>query len=187
MNISSSMFLQSPLPRKSMHRDFQNLLRYSMTSFITWSWVGCWFVLQLNDHSVLVFSTGGHQLTAARTRSSQRIRCNSVRGKDRLEEVVAVVEDWHAKVCLLGVCGSVRMFFFSAWPFFDFLQPSLSLNQPISILYFPLHFNVTMLYKSLYTYNHFMQVIWKRLYKCSSGMNYGTLPTTEAHQSKECS
>ena len=56
-------------------------------------------------HSVLFCLTGGDQLTAARTRSSQRIRCNSVRGKDRLEGVVAVVEDWHAKVCLLGVCS----------------------------------------------------------------------------------
>ena len=45
----------------------------------------------------------GDQLTAAWTQSSQKIRYNSVRGKDRLEGVVGVVEDWHAKVCLLEV------------------------------------------------------------------------------------
>ncbi len=47
--------------------------------------------------------SGGDQMTASRTRSSQRIRSNSLRGKDRLEGMVPVVEDWHSKVCLLGV------------------------------------------------------------------------------------
>ena len=51
---------------------------------------------------VYMFS-GGDQLTAARARSGQRIRSNSLRGKDRLEGMVPVIEDWHAKVCLLGV------------------------------------------------------------------------------------
>ena len=46
---------------------------------------------------------GGDQMTAARTRGSKRIRSNSLRGKERLEGLVPVVEDWHAKVCLLGV------------------------------------------------------------------------------------
>ena len=48
--------------------------------------------------------TGGDQMTAARARGSQRVRSNSERGKDRLEGLQPVVEDWHAKVCLLGVC-----------------------------------------------------------------------------------
>jgi L1 cell adhesion molecule like protein len=38
---------------------------------------------------------GGDQMTASRTRSSQRIRSNSLRGKDRLEGMVPVVKDWH--------------------------------------------------------------------------------------------
>lgn len=46
---------------------------------------------------------GGDQLTAARTRSSKRIRSNSVRGRDRLDGLEPMCEDWHAKVCLLGV------------------------------------------------------------------------------------
>ncbi len=47
--------------------------------------------------------TGGDQLTAARARGSHRVRCNAERGKDRLEGLQPVCEDWHAKVCLLGV------------------------------------------------------------------------------------
>ena len=46
---------------------------------------------------------GGDQLTAARARGSQRARCNSQRPKDRLEGLQPVAEDWHAKLCLLGV------------------------------------------------------------------------------------
>lgn len=46
---------------------------------------------------------GGDQLTATRARGCQRIRSNSTRGKDRLEGLVPVVEDWHAKVSILGV------------------------------------------------------------------------------------
>ena len=42
-------------------------------------------------------------MTAARARGSQRVRSNSERGKDRLEGLQPVVEDWHAKVALLGV------------------------------------------------------------------------------------
>ena len=42
-------------------------------------------------------------MTAARARGSQRVHSNSERGKDRLEGLQPVVEDWHAKVCLLGV------------------------------------------------------------------------------------
>ena len=42
-------------------------------------------------------------MTAARARGSQRVRSNSERGKDQLQGLQPVVEDWHAKVCLLGV------------------------------------------------------------------------------------
>lgn len=42
-------------------------------------------------------------MTAARARSSQRIRSNSDRATERLEGFQPVVEDWHAKVCFLGV------------------------------------------------------------------------------------
>lgn len=46
---------------------------------------------------------GGDMLTAKRARGAQRIRENSNRGRDRLEGLVPVVEDWQAKMCLLCV------------------------------------------------------------------------------------
>ena len=46
---------------------------------------------------------GGDLLTAKRARGSQYTRSNSLRGKERLEGLKPVIEDWHAKVCLLGV------------------------------------------------------------------------------------
>ena len=55
--------------------------------------------------------TGGDLLTAARARGSQRIRKCGERPKDRLEGILPVCEDWHAKMCLLGVSDlSVPLF-----------------------------------------------------------------------------
>ena len=51
-------------------------------------------------HPILV---GGDQLTCARARGAQRIRQTHDTGSQRLEGLVPVVEDWHAKQCLLGV------------------------------------------------------------------------------------
>ena len=51
-------------------------------------------------HKILL---GGDQLTVARARGAQRIRANSQHGAGRLEGLIPVVEDWHAKVCLLEV------------------------------------------------------------------------------------
>ena len=42
-------------------------------------------------------------MTASRVRGSQRIRCTGERGKERLQGFVALTEDWHAKMCLIGV------------------------------------------------------------------------------------
>ena len=46
---------------------------------------------------------GGDQLTAKRARAGIRIRNNSTNGEDRLEGLLPVAEDWHAKVVLLQV------------------------------------------------------------------------------------
>ena len=45
----------------------------------------------------------GDLLTAKRARGSQYTRSNSLRGKDCLEGFNPVVEDWHAKMCFIGV------------------------------------------------------------------------------------
>ena len=46
---------------------------------------------------------GGDQLTAARVRGSHTSMRNNLRGLDRVEGTQPVVEDWHAKGCLLSV------------------------------------------------------------------------------------
>ena len=58
-------------------------------------------LLKVEHFHTLLF--GGDQLTAARCRGAQKIRQNSVCGSGRLEGFVPVVEDWHTRVCLLGV------------------------------------------------------------------------------------
>jgi len=57
--------------------------------------------MQLDHFSHVLI--GGDQLTAARICGAQRVRGNSDNGRDRLEGLVPVVEDWHAKVCFLQV------------------------------------------------------------------------------------
>ena len=47
-------------------------------------------------------------LTAKHARESKNIRSNSARGSDRLEGLLPVVEDWHTKVCLIGVISLQR-------------------------------------------------------------------------------
>ena len=51
-------------------------------------------------HSILF---GGDQLTVARMRSTQVLRDTQERKVDRLEGVIPVVEDWHARMTLLKV------------------------------------------------------------------------------------
>ena len=43
-------------------------------------------------------------VTVSRTRGSQHIRLGAGRSQERFEGLVPVVEDWHAKVCMFGVC-----------------------------------------------------------------------------------
>ena len=51
--------------------------------------------------------TGGDQKTASRIKGCQRIRSNAERGKDKLKGFVPVIEDWHAKMCLMEVCCTI--------------------------------------------------------------------------------
>lgn len=50
---------------------------------------------------------GGDQLTVARARGSERVRMNSDNGVSRLEGLIPVIEDWHAKVVLLHLHGDL--------------------------------------------------------------------------------
>ena len=55
------------------------------------------------DASMYKIILGGDQLTCARVRGAQAIRCNGETSSSRLEGVIGVSEDWHAKVTLLQV------------------------------------------------------------------------------------
>ncbi len=56
---------------------------------------------------------GGDQLTVARAKGAQRVRENSQHAMGRLEGFVPVVEDWHAKVCLLEVLSTCTILAYS--------------------------------------------------------------------------
>ena len=50
---------------------------------------------------------GGDQLTVARIRGCQNVQRNGESGRDRLEGLVPVIEDWHAKMCYMQVISSM--------------------------------------------------------------------------------
>ena len=56
-------------------------------------------------HHILI---GGDQLTAERIKGAQSLRKNSTSGTGRLEGLVPVSEDWHAKVCFLQVVHALN-------------------------------------------------------------------------------
>ena len=64
--------------------------------------------LQIDHFGHILF--GGDQLTVARARGAQRIMSNSHNGFDRLEGLVPVVEDWHAKVTFMKVIFLLYVF-----------------------------------------------------------------------------
>lgn len=46
---------------------------------------------------------GGHRLTVTRVQGAQRICANSESASACIQGLVLVIEDWHAKQCLMGV------------------------------------------------------------------------------------
>ena len=64
-----------------------------------------------NGHSLTYDNTkfveilfGGDQLTIARANGVKALRCGHDTALDRLDGLVPVLEDWHARVILLQVC-----------------------------------------------------------------------------------
>ena len=53
--------------------------------------------------SMSIIPIGGDQLTIARILGSQKILSNSENGDERLERLIAVIEDWHTKMCFMEV------------------------------------------------------------------------------------
>ena len=58
--------------------------------------------LYMDEFHYLLF--GGEQLTVKRAVGSKHERSNERREIDRLDGLITVIEDWHAKVALLKVC-----------------------------------------------------------------------------------
>ena len=54
--------------------------------------------------SLFPLLVGGDQLTSERIRGAQSVRKNSTTPTGRLQGIVPVSEDWHAKACFLQVC-----------------------------------------------------------------------------------
>ena len=82
------------------------------------------FSLQLDHFSHVLL--GGDQLTVARIRGAQRIRRNSYNGRDRVEGLVPVVEDWHAKVCFLKVLFCKTYIILKATCMYNIVMPCLN-------------------------------------------------------------
>ena len=81
----------------------KSLQKYQSTPMkCQWRFQGSVTERSMQIHST-ISSLGGDMLTAKRARGSKHIRSNSTRGLDQLQGLVPVVEDWHSKVCFLGV------------------------------------------------------------------------------------
>ena len=57
-----------------------------------------------DDCALYPILCGGDLLTACRCRRAQSLCCNHESTVDRLEGLVPVFEDWHAKLTLVKVC-----------------------------------------------------------------------------------
>ena len=70
------------------------------------------YLMEVEEETFHQILFGGNQLTVARARGSCSIRCDHVTSitsrRDRLEGLLPVVEDWHAKQCLLKVTDTPR-------------------------------------------------------------------------------
>lgn len=56
------------------------------------------------DYRLIQILLGGDQLTVARVRGAVAARSSHENARDRLEGVIPVVEDWHARQVLMQVC-----------------------------------------------------------------------------------
>ena len=56
-----------------------------------------------DDYKLYQILLGGDQLTVARIREAVAVRSNHENGKDRLEGIVPVIEDWHARHVFMQV------------------------------------------------------------------------------------
>ena len=60
-------------------------------------------IINKEDYRFCKILMGGDQLTVARARGSSAARVDHRTAKDRLNGLIPIIEDWHAKQCLLKV------------------------------------------------------------------------------------
>ncbi len=65
---------------------------------------------EYTDYKFVTTLVGGDQLSTARARGSVMIQENSENNYDKLSGLLPVAEDWHAKVCFMGVSNEVISF-----------------------------------------------------------------------------
>jgi len=63
--------------------------------------------VEVDDELFHKIFLGGDQFTVARARGSIAVRLDHQSQRDHLEGLLPVVEDWHAKQCLLKVTSTV--------------------------------------------------------------------------------
>ncbi len=62
-------------------------------------------MIKLDDTKFFKIFLGGDQLTVARVRGTQALRVTQDRAMDRLQGLIPVNEDWHARMALIKVSG----------------------------------------------------------------------------------
>lgn len=60
-------------------------------------------VITHSDYNLTKILLGGDQLTVARVRGAMSVRSNHENTRDRLEGILPVLEDWHARQVLMQV------------------------------------------------------------------------------------
>ena len=60
-------------------------------------------IMKIRDQQHMMTLVGGDQVTVARIRGAQRIHGNSETSQQRLDGILPLAEDWHAKMCFLEV------------------------------------------------------------------------------------
>ena len=99
------------------------------------------------------------QPTAARIRSSQRVRSNK-KGLDRLKGVVPVIEDWHSKRILLTIICVIML-------------TLLLMHVPYKCSNRKQTLGWLLIMQCIHLL--IVQAIWKQLYNCSSASDVGSL------------
>jgi len=63
----------------------------------------------VDEQAVHQILSGGDQLTCCRCRGAQSLRCNHESTLERLEGLIPITEDWHARLTLVKVSACIAL------------------------------------------------------------------------------